>query len=123
MFDHIGYAVGDVEKSKKFYEAALQPFGITAKMGEEGQYWGFGQGADMPKFWINKGEGAGKSTHVAFAAVNRAQVDAFYKAALAAGAKDNGAPGLRTLYHENYYGAFVLDPDGNNVEAVTHKPE
>jgi catechol 2,3-dioxygenase-like lactoylglutathione lyase family enzyme len=127
--DHIGLGVSDFAAAKTFYSAALKPLGITLQMEvtkeETGGYEGAGFGAaGKPFFWL--GSGGGKVTpgvHVAFAARNRAEVDAFYRAAIAAGGKDNGPPGLRAQYHPNYYGAFVLDADGNNVEAVCHKPE
>jgi catechol 2,3-dioxygenase-like lactoylglutathione lyase family enzyme len=121
MIDHVIIGVTDVESAKKFYAAALEPLGYT--LGFEGE-WGAGfkntQGA--PDFWIRP-EKATAPVHVAFQAETRALVDAFHAAGLAAGGKDNGAPGLRPHYHENYYGAFVLDADGHNVEAVCHKPE
>ena len=103
---------------------------VVMKVGKEqtgGHYEGAGFGkAEKPDFWIGAGgdrKAAGSSTHVSFIADNRAQVDAFYEAAIAAGAKDNGPPGIRAHYHPNYYGAFVHDLDGHNIEAVTHKPE
>lgn len=82
-----------------------------------------GYGRDRPVFWLHERADTGSGRHYAFSAISRAQVDAFHAAALAAGGKDNGAPGLRPHYHPNYYGAFVLDPDGNNIEAVCHLPE
>ena len=120
MIDHVGLRVSDVSKSKKFFTGALAPLGyaLIADYGSEAA--GFGIGA-KPDFWIGGGGSAG-ATHVCIAAANRAMVDAFHKAALAAGGRDNGAPGLRTQYHPTYYGAFVLDPDGNNIEAVCHQP-
>ena len=127
--DHIAVSVSDFAAARAFYSAALKPLGITVQMEvtkEEtgGHYEGAGFGADgKPFFWL--GSGGGKVTpgvHVAFAAGSRAEVDAFYKAGIAAGGKDNGPPGIRTHYHPTYYGAFVLDADGNNVEAVCHKP-
>ena len=126
--DHIGLSVSDFAAAKAFYTAALSPLGISVQMEVSKEVTGgvdaagFGA-AGKPFFWV---AGAGKATpplHVAFAASNRAEVDAFYKAAIAAGGKDNGAPGIRAHYHPNYYGAFVLDADGNNVEAVCHTPE
>lgn len=125
--DHIGLGVSDIAKARKFYEAALAPLGITevaaVSSEETGDKAHVGYGKQKPEFWITSG-GPGKIfIHVAFAAENRAEVDAFHKAAMAAGGKDNGAPGLRPHYHPNYYGAFVFDPDGNNIEAVCHKPE
>lgn len=126
VLDHIGIKVSDYARSKAFYIKALAPLGFglikevtPAMSGNHVSHAGFG--ADKkPFFWISNGDGRG--THVAFAASSRAHVDAFYKAAMAAGGRDNGAPGLRPHYHANYYGAFVLDLDGNNVEAVCHAP-
>ena len=128
MIDHIGFPVSDYARSKAFYDKALAPLGYTlimeatAEQTESG-YPAAGFGKDgKPDFWIG-GEGRlDKPLHVAIVAKDRATVDAFYRAALAAGAKDNGAPGLRAHYHPNYYGAFILDPDGHNIEAVCHKP-
>jgi catechol 2,3-dioxygenase-like lactoylglutathione lyase family enzyme len=127
MIDHTGVSVSDFGKSKAFYAAALKPLGyevlmeLTAEQtgGYEGA--GFGEPA-KPVFWIGKGTPNQPPLHVAFRAANRAAVDAFYKAAIAAGGRDNGPPGLRPHYHPNYYGAFVLDPDGHNIEAVCHAP-
>ncbi len=127
MIDHIGLRVHDVASATEFYLRALAPLGIGIVMqvpaAETGgdAYVGLGSG-QKPFFWIGKGEGASGPLHIAFAAPSRAAVDAFYRAALGAGGKDNGAPGPRPHYHANYYGAFVLDPDGNNVEAVCHGP-
>ena len=121
MIDHTGVSVSDVAKSKAFYRAALAPLGYDVIMEWE-QYAGLGV-PPKPDFWIGEGEPNVPPIHVAFRADTRAQVDAFYKAAIAAGARDNGAPGLRPHYHANYYGAFVLDPDGNNIEAVCHASE
>lgn len=127
MLDHVGFAVSDIERSRRFYEQALAPLGITLIMSvtpdqteSGGTGHGFGSGG-KPYFWIGDNERVGEGTHVAFAADTRADVDAFYEAALAAGGRDHGAPGLRPHYHPNYYGAFVLDPDGMNIEAVCHK--
>ena len=127
MLDHVGFAVSDIERSRRFYEQALAPLGITLIMSvtpdqteSGGTGHGFGSGG-KPYFWIGDNERVGEGTHVAFAAATRADVDAFYEAALAAGGRDHGAPGLRPHYHPNYYGAFVLDPDGMNIEAVCHK--
>ncbi len=120
MFDHVGFGVRDYEVSKKFFLQALEPLGVKVVM--EGQY-GLGLGANgKPSLWLHGTEGEPTPLHLAFTAETRAQVDAFYKAALHAGGKDNGAPGLRPQYHANYYGAFVLGPDGHNVEAVCHRP-
>ncbi|MDQ2963421.1 MAG: VOC family protein [Pseudomonadota bacterium] len=121
MIDHTGLTVSDVSKSKAFYGAALSPLGYSLLMEFEDAA-GFGV-APKPDFWIGEGKLNGLRGHVAFRAETRKQVDAFYKAAMAAGGRDNGPPGLRPHYHENYYGAFVLDPDGHNVEAVCHTPE
>lgn len=127
MFDHIGFAVSNLATSRAFYAAALRPLGIklvmevTAEQTGTGAHAGFGA-ADKAFFWIGDHAATRSGAHIAFAAESRAQVDQFYRAALNAGGKDNGAPGLRPHYHENYYGAFVLDPDGNNIEAVCHKP-
>jgi catechol 2,3-dioxygenase-like lactoylglutathione lyase family enzyme len=118
MIDHISLRVRDFNKSKAFYAAALAPLGYTVIMEFPGVA-GMGEGG-KPDFWLGPGE-AGPSTHIAFAAASREVVDAFYKAAIEAGGKDNGAPGLRPMYHPSYYGAFVLDPDGNNIEAVCHQ--
>jgi catechol 2,3-dioxygenase-like lactoylglutathione lyase family enzyme len=119
MIDHIGVSVTDLDKSIAFYTKALAPLGYALIMKWE-QFAGFGI-AGKPDFWI--GTGTPKDTiHVAFRAGGRAQVRAFYEAAMAAGGKDNGAPGERPHYHEHYYGAFVRDPDGHNVEAVCHEP-
>ena len=121
MIDHITLHVTDLGKSKAFYLSALAPLGYTLAM--EFPEWSVaGLGADgFPDLWL-KGDGEGKPTHLGFRSKDHAGVDAFYEAALAAGAKDNGAPGPRPEYHKDYYGAFVFDPDGNNIEAVCHDP-
>ena len=123
MLDHLGISDSDYEKSKRFFQQALAPLGYEVVMEFGGEAVGLGAGG-KPDFWIAKGEPDAKSgpAHICFAAQSRAIVDAFHKAALAAGGKDNGAPGLRPQYHATYYGAFVFDPDGNNVEAVCHAP-
>jgi catechol 2,3-dioxygenase-like lactoylglutathione lyase family enzyme len=121
MFDHIQITVKDVAASKRFYASALAPLGLSVKYDKDATVGIGGDGMTIPGLWLNKGTPPGK-THVALAAPNRTAVDAFHKAALASGGKDNGAPGVRADYHANYYGAFVIDPDGNNVEAVCHKP-
>ena len=121
--DHVGLSVSDFGRAKTFYTAALEPLGMSLKLefpDENGGSAGFGRAT--PDFWISAGTPT-SPVHVAFAAANRAEVDAFYAAAMAAGAKDNGPPGLRPQYHANYYGAFVLDPDGYNIEAVCHHAE
>jgi len=130
VLDHIGFSVSDLARSRAFYEKALAPLGIgkimelSAEQTGSGGHAGFGEGG-KPYFWIgDRADSVLKgSMHVAFAAASRAAVDAFHRAALAAGGQDNGAPGLRPHYHSSYYGAFVLDPDGHNVEAVCHLPE
>ncbi len=118
LIDHIGIAVSDYEKSKAFYSKALAPLGIV-QVGEDQGWSGFGkdgQGA----FWFGEDDIVQPPMHIAFCAENRAQVDQFYAAAIAAGATDNGQPGIRTQYHANYYGAFVIDLNGHNLEAVCH---
>jgi catechol 2,3-dioxygenase-like lactoylglutathione lyase family enzyme len=121
MIDHIGMHVTDVAKSKAFYRSALAPLGYAVIMEFEGDV-GFGI-PPKPDFWIGPAVTDVRPTHIAFRADNRKQVDAFHKAAVSAGGRDNGPPGLRPEYHANYYGAFVFDPDGNNIEAVCHTPE
>jgi catechol 2,3-dioxygenase-like lactoylglutathione lyase family enzyme len=119
--DHLGLDVTDYERSKAFYEGALAPLGMKVLMEPVREVCGFG--GDFPFFWIGKRDrGPQRGVHVAFTAKDREMVDAFHAAALEAGGDDNGAPGVREIYHPHYYGAFVLDPDGNNVEAVCHKP-
>jgi catechol 2,3-dioxygenase-like lactoylglutathione lyase family enzyme len=133
MIDHIGMPVRDLASATEFYLKALAPLGIaivmqvSAEATGHGAAIGFGRPgkaqdfqSGKPSFWIGEGERLGGHVHVAFTASSREAVDAFYRAGLAAGGKDNGPPGLRPHYHANYYAAFVLDPDGNNVEAVCH---
>lgn len=121
MFDHIGFGVTNLAQSKAFFLRALQPLGVTVVM--EGPYGvGLGRG-HKPSLWLHETKETPARLHLAIAAPSRAEVDAFYQAALAAGGKDNGAPGLRPHYHANYYGAFVIGPDGHNIEAVCHMPE
>jgi catechol 2,3-dioxygenase-like lactoylglutathione lyase family enzyme len=124
MLDHLGLNVSDYAVSRSFYERALAPLGLEVLMEPMEGICGFGSPEQRkPFFWIaGIREPAHSNLHVAFAAPDRATVDAFHEAALAAGATDNGGPGVREIYHPNYYGAFVLDPDGNNVEAVCHRP-
>lgn len=119
MIDHVTLHVSDYGKSKRFFERALAPLGYTVIMEFGGAAAGLGAGG-KPDFWIAAGGDAGRPVHVAFATSDRDAVDAFYQAAMTAGGRDNGAPGLRPQYHPNYYGAFVFDPDGNNIEAVCH---
>jgi catechol 2,3-dioxygenase-like lactoylglutathione lyase family enzyme len=121
MFDHVGLNVRDYGASRAFYEQALAPLGYSVVMAfDEWKACGFGTN-EQPEFWISQREPYGTGTHVAFTAPDRATVDAFHEAALAAGGRDNGEPGLREQYHPTYYGAFVLDADGNNVEVVCHR--
>ncbi len=122
MIDHIGIPVKDFEKCLEFYKLALKPLGyellMEFHMGK--RIAGFGaQG--KPDFWVEEGDPFSR-IHVAFLATSRGLVDAFHAAALAAGGQDNGAPGLRPQYHPDYYGAFVIDPSGYNIEAVCHRP-
>jgi len=121
VLDHVSLPVSDVERSKRFYEEALSPLGYRLIMEHHISGVGFGQSA-KPDFWIRQGA-PGAAVHVAFASEDRATVDAFHEAAMAAGGRDNGGPGLRPEYHPSYYGAFIFDPDGNNIEAVCHGPE
>ncbi len=126
ILDHVTLTVGDYARSKAFYEKALAPLGIKLLM-DFGQACGFGR--DKPELWFGTGPTSFQKAeqlrvitpmHLAFSATSRAEVDAFYRAALEAGGKDYGAPGVRAHYHPNYYGAFVLDPDGHDIEAVFH---
>lgn len=126
MIDHIGFSVSDYARAKTFYEKALAPLGYVLVMevqqdDNDAPAAGFGANG-KPDFWIGGEGGLNKPVHVAITAKDRATVDAFYQAAIAAGAEDNGAPGIRAHYHPNYYGAFVRDADGNNIEAVCHAP-
>jgi catechol 2,3-dioxygenase-like lactoylglutathione lyase family enzyme len=119
MIDHMGIQVTDLDAGVAFYTRALAPLGYTLIMRLE-SVAGFGVDG-KPDFWLAAGAPTDK-LHVAFRAKRRSEVHAFYEAALAAGAKDNGAPGVRANYHPDYYGGFVLDPDGHNIEAVCHEP-
>ena len=127
MIDHTGIHVTDYPKAKVFYDAIFAAMGGGLMVEVPEQYTGgmkvVGYGREQPVFWLNEAKDAGPGRHTAFAARNRAEVDAFYMAAMAAGGKDNGGPGIRADYHPNYYAAFVIDPDGNNIEAVCHAPE
>ena len=124
MIDHMGIAVSDIAKSRAFYESALGALGMSVQMEatrDQTESGGTALGFGVPGekiFWIADEERPGEGTHVAFKADTRAQVDAFHKAGLEAGGRDNGAPGLRPHYGPNYYAAFVYDPDGANIEAV-----
>ena len=120
MLDHIKLFVSDVDRSKAFYELAFQPLGYRVLL--EPAPGIVGMGRDFPNFWLAQAEGSSTTAHVAIRADTRSVVDEFHAAALAAGGTDNGAPGLRPQYHPSYYGAFVHDPDGNNIEAVCHDP-
>ena len=124
ILDHIEFAVADAERSRRFYEQALRPFGMTVilSVGPERTRTGglrYGVGRDgYPRIWFHDGEAPGSPIHLALATADRRVVDAFHAAAVAAGGRDNGAPGVRERYHPNYYAAFVVDPDGNNIEGV-----
>jgi len=126
MIDHIGFPVSDYAHSKAFYKRALSPLGyVLIREVQQDEHAakaaGFGMGGKAD-FWIGSEGGLNRAMHVAITAKDRASVDAFYEAAMAAGARDNGAPGIRAHYHPDYYAAFVLDPDGHNIEAVCHAP-
>lgn len=127
MLDHVSLTVSDVNRAKAFYDAALAPLGVSAltsgpdESAGDLSFAGYGEG-DRAFFWIGGGWGQAGHAHVAFVADKRSQVDAFYAAAMAAEGRDNGPPGVRAHYDPNYYAAFVLDPDGNNIEAVCHAP-
>jgi len=122
MIDHICVDASNYKASKMFYEKALKPLGIKLLKEYEEKYAGYGS-SDKPFFWVIGERSVTKHSHFAFATERRELVNAFYDAAISADGKDNGKPGIREHYHPNYYGAFVLDPDGNNVEAVCHRPE
>ncbi|QJD17986.1 VOC family protein [Paracoccus sanguinis] len=128
VIDHLNIGVLDLDRALPIYEAALRPLGLAVFFRPEAaaaesrtRMIGFGRTPDRPVFWLVDAQPPGPATHIAFAAADRAQVDAFHAAALAAGATDNGPPGLR-WYHPHYYGAFIRDPDGQNIEAVCHAP-
>ncbi len=127
MIDHVGFGFTDFDTARSFFDRALAPIGASLLMMVPEEHTGGekvgGYGIDNPVFWIHEGEPQTPPLHVAFTATSRAQVDAFYAAALQAGGEDNGAPGPRPHYHEHYYGAFVRGPDGHNIEVVCHKPE
>jgi catechol 2,3-dioxygenase-like lactoylglutathione lyase family enzyme len=123
MLDHVGFGVSDYARSKAFYSQALAPLGISLLLEPIAEAAGFGSDG-KPFFWIeSRGQAVTGRLHIALAADDRAAVDAFHAAAVAAGGTDNGAPGVRAIYHPSYYGAYVLDPDGHNIEAVCHRPE
>jgi catechol 2,3-dioxygenase-like lactoylglutathione lyase family enzyme len=121
IIDHIGLAVSDFNKSKRFFTQALAPLGIILVMEVEG-WAGMGKGG-KPELWFGTHMQTQHPLHIAFLAESRQQVREFYEAAIAAGGTDNGPPGIREIYHPNYYGAFVIGPDGHNIEAVCHAPE
>ncbi len=127
MIDHTGVIVTDYPRARAFYDAVFTALGGTCMSEIPTEYTGglhvVGYGREQPVFWLSEGKEAGPGRHTAFSARSRAEVDAFYAAAMAAGGKDNGGPGLRPEYAPNYYAAFVYDPDGNNIEAVSHAPE
>ena len=127
MLDHITFGVTDFARSTEFYTRAFAPLGVTRLYDVPPEYSGgvrsCGYGDSRPWFWIAEQDATRGKLHIALTAKSRAIVDAFYAEAIAAGGRDNGAPGLRPHYHENYYGAFILDPDGHNIEAVCHLPE
>jgi catechol 2,3-dioxygenase-like lactoylglutathione lyase family enzyme len=122
MLDHVTIGVSNVEQSKEFYDRALRPLGITRLYAEGEGFAGYGVGRKA-FFWIGRRDTPQTGAHIAFTAQDRAVVDGFYREAIAAGGRDNGTPGMRPNYHPNYYGAFVLDPDGHNIEAVCHSPQ
>ena len=120
MIDHLSITVSDLDRSVAFYQQVLAPLGIELIKRYGNQAAGFGSDG-KPDFWLGQGPGT-HHNHVAFRAARRSLVRAFHQAALAAGGTDHGAPGVRAMYHPHYYGAFVLDPDGHNIEAVCHEP-
>jgi len=122
MLDHVTLGVSDIERSKQFYDKALRPLGIERLYAEGETAAGYGANRKA-FFWISLREASQTGSHVAFATEDRETVDRFHQAALSAGGRDNGPPGLRPHYHENYYGAFVLDPDGHNIEVVCHRKQ
>jgi len=121
MLDHVTIGVRDLARAQAFYDRALKPLGLARLFADGADFAGYGAGR-RAAFWIGRRAGVAAAVHVAFAARDRATVDAFHEAALAAGGRDNGPPGLRPRYHADYYGAFVLDPDGHNIEAVCRGP-
>lgn len=127
IINHVEFPVAEAEGARRFYEAALAPLGLTlvisidlARTAHGGVRYGFGKNG-YPSLWIHQHSGAELPIHIAFTADDRPAVDAFHAAALANGGTDNGAPGIRERYHANYYAAYVLDPDGNNIEAVCQR--
>jgi catechol 2,3-dioxygenase-like lactoylglutathione lyase family enzyme len=126
MIDHITFGVSDFARSSRFYDRAFAPLGVKRLFDVPTEFSGgalsTGYGDERPWFWIAEQDATRGKLHVAISADSREAVDAFHREALAAGGRDNGAPGLRPSYHPNYYGAFVLDPDGHNIEAVCRAP-
>jgi len=122
MLDHVTAGVVDIERSQRFYDSALRPLGIARLYGDGERFAGYGI-APEAFFWIGIRDRPQTGAHIAFAADDRATVERFYHEAIAAGGRDNGSPGLRPHYDPDYYGAFVLDPDGHNIEAVCRVPE
>jgi catechol 2,3-dioxygenase-like lactoylglutathione lyase family enzyme len=124
MFDHVKFGVSDYAASKAFYLQALEPLGVVV-VSEGAPTYGVELSTPQGKVSLCLFQTGEKPAHlhIAFVAESRSQVDAFHRAALQAGGKDHGAPGLRPNYHANYYAAFVIDPDGHNIEAVCHEPE
>jgi catechol 2,3-dioxygenase-like lactoylglutathione lyase family enzyme len=122
LLDHVTIGVSNIERAMQFYDRALRPLGIARLYAEAHEYAGYGI-APKAFFWIGSREILQTGAHIAFTAPDRATVDRFHDEAIAAGGRDNGPPGIRPHYHRNYYGAFVLDPDGHNIEAVCHSPQ
>ena len=127
MIDHMGISTANYAQARPFYDAVFAALGGGMRHQVPLEFTGgkhiMGFGRDAANFWLNEAATASEAQHVAFSARSRAEVEAFHAAALAAGGRDNGGPGLRPQYHADYYAAFVYDPDGNNIEAVCHKPE
>lgn len=123
MFDHVKFGVSDYAASKAFFQKALEPLGVVGGAEGDPSYGVELCGKGDASLCLYQAKGTPAPLHIAFVADTRQQVDAFYRAALEAGGKDNGPPGLRTQYHANYYAAFVIGPDGHNIEAVCHRPE
>ncbi|MBM3574081.1 MAG: VOC family protein [Alphaproteobacteria bacterium] len=125
MLDHLSLGVADLARARKFYDRALKPLGYRRVMTFADVGVGYGIGPQAPQFWLGTAKRVKPSpgSHIAFFADNRKSVRAFYRAALKAGGRDTGKPGLRPEYHPNYYGAFIIDPDGHRIEAVCHLPE
>ncbi|MBM3600061.1 MAG: VOC family protein [Alphaproteobacteria bacterium] len=125
MLDHLSIGVADLDASRRFYDRTLKPLGYKRVMNFKDEASGYGIGPQAPQFWLNltKRSKASPGSHIAFSAGDRKSVRAFHRAALKAGGRDNGKPGLRPEYHPTYYGAFIIDLDGHRIEAVCHFPE